>query len=44
MSAEQRWFWTERWQTMEREADADIAAGRVTQSANLEDLVEALEE
>jgi hypothetical protein len=27
--ADQRWFWTERWQAMEREADADIAAGRV---------------
>jgi AbrB family looped-hinge helix DNA binding protein len=25
----QAWFWTERWQQMEREADADIAAGRV---------------
>jgi AbrB family looped-hinge helix DNA binding protein len=28
--ADQRWFWTERWQAMEREADEDIAAGRVT--------------
>lgn len=28
--AEQQWFWTERWQRMEREADADITAGRVT--------------
>lgn len=28
--ADQAWFWTERWQAMEREADADIAAGRVT--------------
>ena len=27
--ADQRWFWTERWQAMEREADEDIAAGRV---------------
>lgn len=26
--ADQAWFWTERWQRMEREADADIAAGR----------------
>ncbi len=23
------WFWTERWQRMEREADADITAGQV---------------
>jgi bifunctional DNA-binding transcriptional regulator/antitoxin component of YhaV-PrlF toxin-antitoxin module len=27
--ADQAWFWTKRWQRMEREADADIAAGRV---------------
>lgn len=25
----QWWYWTERWQQMEREADEDIAAGRV---------------
>src|SRR5438128_1572007 len=24
----QAWFWTERWQQMEREADEDYAAGR----------------
>jgi bifunctional DNA-binding transcriptional regulator/antitoxin component of YhaV-PrlF toxin-antitoxin module len=28
--AEQAWFWSDRWQQMEREADADIAAGRST--------------
>lgn len=28
--ADQAWFWSERWQAMEREADADIAAGRTT--------------
>jgi bifunctional DNA-binding transcriptional regulator/antitoxin component of YhaV-PrlF toxin-antitoxin module len=28
--ASQRWYWTDRWQQMEREADASIAAGRVT--------------
>ncbi len=26
---DQSWFWTERWQRMEREADADVAAGRL---------------
>lgn len=26
--ADQAWFWTERWQRMEREADASFAAGR----------------
>ncbi len=28
--ADQAWFWTDRWQKMEAEADADIAGGRVT--------------
>jgi hypothetical protein len=28
--ADQAWFWAERWQAMEREADADVAAGRTT--------------
>lgn len=26
--ADQAWFWTDRWQQMEREADEDYAAGR----------------
>lgn len=26
---DQSWFWTEKWQQMKREADEDIAAGRV---------------
>lgn len=29
--ADQRWFWSQRWQKMEREAEADVAAGRVEQ-------------
>jgi len=28
--ADQAWFWAERWQEMEREADKDAAAGRTT--------------
>jgi AbrB family looped-hinge helix DNA binding protein len=28
--ADQAWFWTERWQRMEAEASADVAAGRLT--------------
>lgn len=36
--AEQAWFWTERWQQMEREADADIVAGRTTVVDGLEGL------
>ena len=30
VAADQAWFWTEKWQAMEREADADFAAGRFT--------------
>jgi hypothetical protein len=36
--ADQAWFWTERWQQMEREADDDIAAGRVSSHESIEDL------
>jgi hypothetical protein len=34
----QAWFWTERWQEMEREADEDIAAGRVRRFEGTEGL------
>lgn len=27
--ADQAWFWTDRWQRMEQQAEEDIAAGRV---------------
>jgi len=37
--ADQRWFWTERWQAMEREADEDIAAGRVTRFEDVDDFI-----
>ena len=30
VAADQRWFWTERWQEREREVDAHVAAGQVT--------------
>lgn len=30
VAANQRWFWTERWQEREREVDAHVAAGRLT--------------
>jgi bifunctional DNA-binding transcriptional regulator/antitoxin component of YhaV-PrlF toxin-antitoxin module len=36
--ADQAWFWTDRWQTMEREADTDVAAGRTTVVDGLEGL------
>ncbi len=41
---DQAWFWSERWQKMEREAQADIEAGRVTHHANAGEAIEALEE
>jgi hypothetical protein len=41
--AGQRWFWNERWQRMEREADEDIAAGRVRSFEDVDDLLSALD-
>lgn len=38
----QAWFWTPEWQQKEREADEDIAAGRVRHAENLEELIEIL--
>ena len=40
---EQAWFWTERWQKMEREAQADIDAGRVHTYDSVEEAIAALE-
>ena len=36
--ADQAWFWTDQWQAMEREADADIAAGRFTIHDGVEEM------
>ena len=41
--ADQAWFWTERWQRMEREADADLAAGRVIGSDSVDELLDDLD-
>lgn len=41
--ADQRWFWSDRWQRMEREADEDVAAGRTTRYDSVEELFDALE-
>lgn len=40
--ADQKWFWTKRWQAMEAEADADIAAGRETAHGSIDDLLDGL--
>jgi bifunctional DNA-binding transcriptional regulator/antitoxin component of YhaV-PrlF toxin-antitoxin module len=41
---EQAWFWTERWQRLEREAQADIDAGRTQEFSNLADALSALDQ
>jgi antitoxin MazE len=43
IDAAQAWFWTERWQEMEREATADIAAGRVRRFDSADDLLAELD-
>ena len=44
IDATQAWFWTPEWQAGEREADADIAAGRVTTYLTAEEFLASLEE
>ena len=41
---DQAWFWTKRWQEGEREAEADIRAGRGHTFANAEDAITYLHE
>lgn len=41
--SDQAWFWTDRWQQMEREADLDIAAGRVKQYESVDDMLADLD-
>ncbi|HEU5143511.1 MAG TPA: hypothetical protein VFU04_10200 [Solirubrobacterales bacterium] len=44
IDSEQAWFWTREWQQREREADKDLAVGRVTRFDNDEDFLAALDE
>ena len=39
---EDAWFWTKAWQEGEREADADIKAGRVKKAKSAEELIRSL--
>lgn len=39
---DQRWFWTERWQQMEREVQEDYDNGRYYEFDNVEDLIKFL--
>jgi bifunctional DNA-binding transcriptional regulator/antitoxin component of YhaV-PrlF toxin-antitoxin module len=41
--ADQAWFWQERWQQMEREADADVDAGRTTTANGVDELLQVLD-
>jgi hypothetical protein len=41
---EQAWFWNREWQEREREADKDLAAGRVTSFESDEDFLAELDE
>jgi AbrB family looped-hinge helix DNA binding protein len=41
--SDQAWFWTERWQQMEREADDDFAAGRVVVSEGIDEFIAELD-
>jgi antitoxin MazE len=39
----QAWFWSERWQAMEREAEADVGAGRVKRFASVDGFIAELD-
>jgi antitoxin MazE len=39
---DQLWFWTPEWQKKEREADEDIAQGRVKEFASVDELIKDL--
>ena len=41
---DQAWFWNDRWQRMEREAQADLEAGRTVTYANIAEALAALDE
>jgi len=41
--ADQAWFWAERWQRMERDADDAIVAGRVTATEGIDELLADLD-
>jgi AbrB family looped-hinge helix DNA binding protein len=40
---DQAWFWSERWQAMEREVEEDIAAGRIHHYNSVDEAIAALE-
>jgi len=44
IDATQAWFWTPAWQAKEREADQDLAAGRLDRFESDEELMRTLDE
>jgi AbrB family looped-hinge helix DNA binding protein len=42
IDATQAWFWSPEWQQGEREAEADLAAGRIETVASGEEMISAL--
>jgi AbrB family looped-hinge helix DNA binding protein len=44
IDATQAWFWTPAWQAKEREADEDLAAGRLDRFESDEELMRALDD
>jgi len=43
IDAEQAWFWRKEWQEGEKEAEADIRAGRAKKFKNVEELIKDLD-
>lgn len=41
---DQAWFWSERWQKLEREAQADLEAGRVVEYSSVSEALAALDQ
>ena len=44
VAEDQAWFWSDEWQAGEREAEADVAAGRVAVFESMADLLVDLEQ
>jgi antitoxin MazE len=41
--SDQAWFWSERWQKMERQADDDVAADKIASFENVDDFLADLD-
>lgn len=42
MKKDQRWFWSREWQVAEKEAEADIETGRVSEFNSADEAIAAL--